>query len=309
MTEPQKAVAPTSGSDQDDTFKIWEPTKDDVSLQVAPISGEELVLVDELNKECKDKATIAKRKKKKLDRQFVRYREHCPLDGETWYWYIPFEKNEEELWTFQEAIAEVPFMELDLVTRIPESEVDILVKHTDHGYFPHHNKANGRFHFSNERDYILTDGATQSLLKLFDSGNVFGGLEITYTNDDNSNHHYVRLSIDREPRRIEGSLIYFIRWEGNEKELERIQEDFQFSRSFSRRYRMDLDILYRGEYVKAMCDRYSNKGDRFRKLNAILHYSQTKQKWIEERRNDYLETFLRKGGIQTLIDGYRMVSY
>jgi hypothetical protein len=78
---------------------------------------------------------------------FVTLTEVNEHEGETCRFYIPLEGNNEALGELFEAICGLDKGEdeqyaLDL-TPVPESEVDILIKHSDSGYMPYYNKLVG----------------------------------------------------------------------------------------------------------------------------------------------------------------------
>lgn len=79
---------------------------------------------------------------------FVKFTEHNDNEGEDWNFWLQLDGNEDELnelyhWlnTFDD---DGESYELDM-TAVPESEVDILVKHTGQGYMDYENKVTGTF--------------------------------------------------------------------------------------------------------------------------------------------------------------------
>jgi hypothetical protein len=78
----------------------------------------------------------------KLERQFIKLTEHNDWEGESWNFYFPKANNEEALDFILSKIVNNEEYEIAEET-IAESEVDILVKHTDSGYMDYENKVNG----------------------------------------------------------------------------------------------------------------------------------------------------------------------
>lgn len=79
---------------------------------------------------------------------FVKFTEHNDNEGEDWNFWLQLDGNEDQLnelasWlgTFDD---DGESYELDM-TPVPETEVDILVKHTDQGYMDYENKVTGTF--------------------------------------------------------------------------------------------------------------------------------------------------------------------
>lgn len=85
-----------------------------------------------------------------MSKQFVKFREYNDNEGESWNFWLQLDDNEAELEKLDKVLnvaemgGEVNFS-LDLKNPIPESEVDILVKHTEGGYMDDHNKVTGKF--------------------------------------------------------------------------------------------------------------------------------------------------------------------
>lgn len=78
---------------------------------------------------------------------FVKFTEHNDHEGETWNFWLQKDGNEKELDDLFELMSEHGVeeeFELDM-REVPESEIDILVKHTDQGYMSYHNKVVGTF--------------------------------------------------------------------------------------------------------------------------------------------------------------------
>lgn len=81
---------------------------------------------------------------------FVKFREYNDNEGESWNFWLQLDGNESELQDLDKLIntAEMGGSEsfsLDMKNPIHESEVDILVKHTEGGYMNDHNKVTGTF--------------------------------------------------------------------------------------------------------------------------------------------------------------------
>lgn len=80
-------------------------------------------------------------------RLFVKFTEHNDWEGETWHWFLPLDGNEGRLEKLYNLIIDIDpdgdGYELDLEGPLTESEVDILVKHSDRGYCHTYNKVEG----------------------------------------------------------------------------------------------------------------------------------------------------------------------
>jgi hypothetical protein len=79
--------------------------------------------------------------------QFISLTEANDHEGETWRYWLQLDGNENELEHLRAAIAGADEEETYEVaandTAVPESEVDILVKHTGCGYTTYENKVTG----------------------------------------------------------------------------------------------------------------------------------------------------------------------
>lgn len=77
---------------------------------------------------------------------FVKFTEHNDNEGEYWNFWLQLDGNEADLETLAEFLDQfdenAESYELDM-TPVPESEVDILVKHTGQGYMDYENKVTG----------------------------------------------------------------------------------------------------------------------------------------------------------------------
>ena len=77
---------------------------------------------------------------------FVKFTEHNENEGEDWNFWLQLDGNEADLETLKEFLNQFDengdYYELDM-TPVPESEVDILVKHSDQGYMNYENKVTG----------------------------------------------------------------------------------------------------------------------------------------------------------------------
>lgn len=89
---------------------------------------------------------------------FAKFTEHNDWEGETWHHYLPVEGNEFFLARLSTIILELDpegeEFELDLENLLDESEVDVLVKHSDSGYMFYHNKVTGRMKDFNRDDVV-----------------------------------------------------------------------------------------------------------------------------------------------------------
>lgn len=79
---------------------------------------------------------------------FVKFTEHNDHEGEDWHFWLQLDGNETQLGalalnlnTFDD---DGESFELDL-TPVPESDVDVLVKHGGQGYMNYQNKVTGTF--------------------------------------------------------------------------------------------------------------------------------------------------------------------
>lgn len=82
--------------------------------------------------------------------KFVKFTEHNDHEGESWHFWLQYDGNEEqleELKTFlvDNDIEDNPGFELNMGEFVDESEVDILIKHSDCGYMDYQNKITGTF--------------------------------------------------------------------------------------------------------------------------------------------------------------------
>ncbi len=77
---------------------------------------------------------------------FVKFIEHNDNEGEDWNFWLQLDGNSADLETLGEFLAQFDeygeSYELDL-TPVPESEVDVLVKHSGSGYMNYENKVTG----------------------------------------------------------------------------------------------------------------------------------------------------------------------
>lgn len=96
---------------------------------------------------------------------YVKFTENNEWEGETWHFYIPTTGNEEALAKLAEAIGVIDpasnnndsyWLQLD--NPIPESEVDVLVKHSEVGYLRYHNKLTGTFALTDDARDRIHDG-------------------------------------------------------------------------------------------------------------------------------------------------------
>lgn len=82
------------------------------------------------------------------ERYFVKFRETNDLEGESWNFWLQLDGNEEQLNKLSDLLDADEYEEsfsVDMKNAIPESEVDILVKHSESGYMHDHNKVTGKF--------------------------------------------------------------------------------------------------------------------------------------------------------------------
>jgi hypothetical protein len=80
--------------------------------------------------------------------KFVKFTEHNDNEGESWNFWLQLDGNEAQLKQLQSWLGTFDddggSYELDM-TPVDESEVDILVKHSDEGYMDYENKITGTF--------------------------------------------------------------------------------------------------------------------------------------------------------------------
>jgi hypothetical protein len=76
------------------------------------------------------------------ERLFVRLTEDNDWEGEEWHFYIPIENNGDALRDLQAAVEDSMAFSLSDEDYL-ESEIDILVNHSDSGYMSFHNKLDG----------------------------------------------------------------------------------------------------------------------------------------------------------------------
>ena len=228
-------------------------------------------------------------------REFVRYRERNPVENETWNWYLQYNGNGVELGFFYEAIKNLPYVELDMENKIPEKEVNVLVKHSDRGYLTYHNKMTGYFSFVAHMENIIKLEARKTILNfLLDFR--FDMLERTESETE-SRHRFVRLDVDPDEssQQVLRSKTIYIRWEDNEDELHRLQYDIDTSPGYRKRLHLNLDTFYRYAYVNTMCESRACE-----QVDGIIHYSKQKVNMLEDLREEFLANYLSKGGIEKL---------
>ena len=82
-----------------------------------------------------------------IEPYFVRFRESNDNEGESWNFWLQLDGNEAELQKLQDALDNNDLEDAYSLnmTAVPESEVDILVKHSDSGYMTYENKVTGKF--------------------------------------------------------------------------------------------------------------------------------------------------------------------
>lgn len=93
---------------------------------------------------------------------FVKFKEYNDNEGETWYFFLQVEGNGERLVELQDLIEtlcppdEDPWFTLDTDQWYPESEVDILVKHSPGGYMDTFQKITGKLQ-PIDREKLVSD--------------------------------------------------------------------------------------------------------------------------------------------------------
>lgn len=106
---------------------------------------------------------------------FVKFTEHNDNEGEDWNFWLQLDGNEAQLkelanWlnTFDD---DGESYELNM-TPVPESEVDILVKHTGQGYMNYENKVTGTFICPQPREFVDDDQGWEWLNDNFYKGDI-----------------------------------------------------------------------------------------------------------------------------------------
>lgn len=108
---------------------------------------------------------------------FIKFKESNGHEGEDWYFFLQFDGNEEELKKLEQKLDELDLLESwgDTsfrfnMNQIPESEVDILIKHSPEGYMSIFNKVTGKLsvpEWNDEEDALeaLYKGGIERLFK------------------------------------------------------------------------------------------------------------------------------------------------
>ena len=99
---------------------------------------------------------------------YIKFIEHCDHEGETWRFYLPKEGNEAFIeWVHLVSVDDEHMADsFEIQGELPESEVDILVKHTRSGYMDYENKVEGIVYVARlQKDYEEEGDATVVLYK------------------------------------------------------------------------------------------------------------------------------------------------
>lgn len=77
---------------------------------------------------------------------YYRFAEHNEWEGETWYFYIPAEGNEEAIEQLRQILEEVELTRVYEISmkKLKEKNVNLYCKETDSGYMSFHNKLSGK---------------------------------------------------------------------------------------------------------------------------------------------------------------------
>lgn len=100
---------------------------------------------------------------------FVKFIEINDHEGETWRFYLQVDGNEKALEELKKRIAaEIKYDEYTLTDeRLTESDVDVLVRHSDCGYMDYENKVTGTLVLPYEKgvtiDEVLYKGGIRDL--------------------------------------------------------------------------------------------------------------------------------------------------
>lgn len=108
--------------------------------------------------------------------KFVQFTEYNDWEGETWNFWLQLDGNETQLKKLKKFLADNniednPGYELDM-TPVDESEVDILVKHSNGGYMNDHNKVTGKLKLELPEDDGTEDWAWEYANDTFYKGQI-----------------------------------------------------------------------------------------------------------------------------------------
>ncbi len=108
--------------------------------------------------------------------QFVKFTEHNDHEGESWNFWLQLDSNKTELnklkkFLTENDIEDNPGYELDM-TPVDESEVDIVIKHSDQGYMDYNNKVTGKFEMPIYEDDGQEDSAWEFANDNFYKGDI-----------------------------------------------------------------------------------------------------------------------------------------
>jgi hypothetical protein len=101
------------------------------------------------------------------DKKFASFVEINDYEGETWYFFIPVEGNEEAIKTLKEHLRGSEQFGFDF-DEVDEYVVDILCERSINGYMPSHNKTHGKLVLPDDMEdieEILPKGGIEGLME------------------------------------------------------------------------------------------------------------------------------------------------
>ncbi len=122
------------------------------------------------------------KKTKKPTAKYVRFTERNDWEGETWRFYIPIKGNEATIEDLKEQLAKIEAFSLDKYGSGCDLEVEdetfdaktveALIKHSDTGYMPSHNKLKGKLVLPPFPKGAITEESYQNYVALFYKGDI-----------------------------------------------------------------------------------------------------------------------------------------
>lgn len=120
--------------------------------------------------------------------KFVRFREYCDWEGETWTFWLQKDGNEESLKALQKKLeSEEDVYHCEFDVEINEDQVDTLVKYGGQGYLNYHNKVSGTLTKQAVDAIMVGDEDTTNLYK-GGIASFFEAEEPNLDNDDDELH-------------------------------------------------------------------------------------------------------------------------
>ena len=87
-------------------------------------------------------------------KKYIKFTENNDWEGESWNFYLELDGNEKEIKKLQELLTDYEINDFALRNEFDESDVDILVKHTDSSYLHYENKIEGKFNIEKLEEEI-----------------------------------------------------------------------------------------------------------------------------------------------------------